>query len=96
MYMYVGPHDHSPGASALARNGLDNGQLYVLAPSDSRQSDEAAFRTGQIRVEWRLIPRAGLLDEAELEAAGVAPGAFRFARPEDVASTRETRTRSSS
>ncbi len=85
VYMYVGPQDHSPGAGVLSRNGLDNGSLYVLAPADPTQADESVFRNGQIRVEWKQIERAGLLDEAQLEAASDALGAFRFARPEDAA-----------
>ena len=86
VYMYVGRKDRSPGASVLRRNGLDNGQLYVLVPADKGSNpDEAAFRSGRISVEWELIPDAGQLDEAQLEAASDAAGAFRFARPEDGA-----------
>jgi len=85
VYMYVGRKDRSPGASVLRRNGLDNGQLYVLVPAHAGNADEAAFRNGSIRVEWELIPNAGDLDEAQLEAASDAAGAFRFARPEDGA-----------
>ena len=85
VYMYVGRKDRSQGASVLRRNGLDNGQLYVLVPAHSGNPDEATFRNGSMRVEWELIPNAGDLDEAQLEAASDAVGAFRFARPEDGA-----------
>ena len=43
------------------------------------------FSSGTIDVEWTLIPNAGALNEAQLEAASDAAGAFRFARPEDGA-----------
>jgi Bacterial protein of unknown function (DUF839) len=84
VYMYVGTKDRSaPGV--LRRNGLDNGQLYVLAPADPANADESVFRTGKIDVKWVLIPNVEALDEGQLEAASDAAGAFRFARPEDGA-----------
>lgn len=85
LYMYVGTKERHAGASVLRRNGLDNGELYVLVPSDSANEDEAAFRNGTIDVEWALIPKADALDEAQLEQASDDLGAFRFARPEDGA-----------
>ena len=85
VYMYVGTKDRSPGTSVLRRNGLDNGALYVLAPVDTSKSSEASFASGSIKVKWVLIPNAENLDEAQLEAASDAAGAFRFARPEDGA-----------
>ena len=36
VYMYVGKKDHRAGAGVLRRNGLDNGELYVLVPADPR------------------------------------------------------------
>ena len=91
VYMYVGKRDLSPGASALRRNGLDNGNLYVLAPVDPSKSSEATFTSGSIPVRWVLIPNAGDLDEAQLEAASDAVGALRFARPEDGAFNKRNR-----
>ena len=85
IYLYVGKKDRSHGAGVLRRNGLDNGQLYVLAPEDPAQSSEASFMSGTIAVAWKLIPNAEALNEAQLEAASDAVGAFRFARPEDGA-----------
>jgi hypothetical protein len=85
VYMYVGTKDRRAGTSVLRRNGLDNGQLYVLVPADPAQASEASFTSGTIEVEWALIPNAGELDEGQLEAASDAAGAFRFARPEDGA-----------
>ncbi|MGH3078302.1 MAG: alkaline phosphatase PhoX [Gaiellaceae bacterium] len=85
LYMYVGTKDRSAGAGVLRRNGLDNGDLYVLVPANTATSSEATFTSGSIAVEWALIPNAGELDEGQLEAASDALGAFRFARPEDGA-----------
>ncbi len=85
LYMYVGKKDRRSGAGVLRRNGLDNGALYVLVPADSANSSEMTFKSGTIDVEWVLIPNAGDLDEAGLEAKSDAAGAFRFARPEDGA-----------
>jgi Bacterial protein of unknown function (DUF839) len=85
LYMYVGKKDRSHGATVLRRNGLDNGELYVLVPGDATKDDESLFRDGSIAVEWALIPNAEDLDEAQLEAVSDALGAFRFARPEDGA-----------
>lgn len=85
VYMYVGTRDLSPGASPLRRNGLDNGQLYVLAPVDPSKSSEATYTSGQIAIKWVLIPNAQNLDEGQLETASDAVGALRFARPEDGA-----------
>jgi hypothetical protein len=85
LYMYVGKQERQPGSSALRRNGLDNGELYVLAPTNPADSSEAAFTSGSINVKWVHIPNAGSLSNAELEAASDAAGAFRFARPEDGA-----------
>jgi len=85
LYMYVGRKDRRPGSSVLRRNGLDNGELYVLTPVDPANSSEAAFASGTIFVKWSLIPNAGSLDEAQLEAASDAAGAITFARPEDGA-----------
>jgi hypothetical protein len=85
VYMYVGKKDRRRGAGVLRANGLDNGELYVMVPSSPSHSSEAGFASGTIDVEWTLIPNAGELDEAQLEAASDAAGAIRFARPEDGA-----------
>lgn len=85
VYMYVGKKERKRGSSVLRRNGLDNGELYVLVPNDPAQSSEVSFTGGSIKVKWALIPNAGQLSDTELEAASDAVGAFRFARPEDGA-----------
>ena len=91
VYMYVGKKDPRPGASVLRRNGLDNGQLYVLVPADPAKASEAQFTSGTIAVEWRLIPDADDLSDPELEAASDAVGALTFARPEDGAFNKRNR-----
>ncbi|MBA2742283.1 MAG: DUF839 domain-containing protein [Actinobacteria bacterium] len=85
VYMYVGKKQTAPGSSVLRRNGLDNGELYALAPVDPAKGSEAEFTSGTIQVKWALIPNAGALSDPELETATDAAGAFRFARPEDGA-----------
>jgi hypothetical protein len=91
LYLYVGKKDPRRGAGVLRRNGLDNGDLYVLVPSDPARGSEAQFTGGTIDVEWRLVPNAGELSDPELEAASDALGAFTFARPEDGAFNRRDR-----
>ena len=91
VYMYVGRKDPRRGAGPLRRNGLDNGELYVLAPANRANASEAQFTGGTIDVVWRLIPNAGALSEVGLEAATDAVGAFTFARPEDGAFNKRDR-----
>ena len=57
LYMYVGHQ----GADAqrrprCARNGLDNGKMYVFI-SCGRRHDEPVFGSGKIKVKWAQIPR---------------------------------------
>ncbi|MBA3381658.1 MAG: DUF839 domain-containing protein [Actinobacteria bacterium] len=91
VYMYVGKKDRRAGAGVLGRNGLDNGELHVLVPSDASKSSEASFTSGSIDVEWAPIPNADELTAVQLEAASDAVGAFRFARPEDGAFNKRNR-----
>ncbi|MGZ8438988.1 MAG: alkaline phosphatase PhoX, partial [Candidatus Limnocylindrales bacterium] len=85
LYMYVGRKERHAGAGVLRRNGLDNGELYVLARADGVPASEADFASGSFRVKWVLIPNADDLDEGQLEAASDAVNAIRFARLEDGA-----------
>jgi Bacterial protein of unknown function (DUF839) len=84
LYLYVGEKELS--GTTLHRNGLDNGRLYVFA-AKSGPSTEAANGTPGTTVdgEWKLIPNAESLTEAQLEAAADAVGAFGFVRIEDGA-----------
>jgi hypothetical protein len=85
LYLYVGTQDHGKGASPLARNGLDNGELYVLVSDDPTKIDEATFTEGSLATRWVEIPDAGTLSDVDLEAAADAAGAIGFVRMEDGA-----------
>jgi hypothetical protein len=85
LFMYVGRKDRSAGASVLARNGLDNGALYVFRSHDSARNSERTFTSGSVTGEWVEIPNAGSITDAQLEAASDAVGAMTFIRPEDGA-----------
>src|ERR671914_635376 len=85
LYMYVGKKDRSAGASALARNGLDNGTLYVFRSLDPARNSERSFTSGSVTGEWVPIPDAEALTDTQLEAASDAAGAMTFVRPEDGA-----------
>jgi Bacterial protein of unknown function (DUF839) len=85
LYMYVGTKDRSRKASALARNGLDNGKLYVFRSLEPARNSERTFTSGSVTGEWVEIPGAEGLTDTELEAASDAVGAMTFVRPEDGA-----------
>jgi hypothetical protein len=85
LYMYVGKKDRSRKATALARNGLDNGTLYVFRSLDPARNSERTFTSGSVTGEWVPIPNAEGLTDTELEAASDAAGAMTFVRPEDGA-----------
>jgi Alkaline phosphatase PhoX len=85
LYMYVGKKDRSAGASSLARNGLDDGSVYVFRAFDPTRNSERTFTSGSVTGEWVEIPNVESLSAAELEAASDAAGAMTFVRPEDGA-----------
>jgi hypothetical protein len=85
LYMYVGAKDRSRKASVLARNGLDNGKLYVFRSLDPARNSERTFTSGSVTGEWAQIPNAENLTDTQLEAASDAAGAMTFVRPEDGA-----------
>jgi hypothetical protein len=85
LYMYVGTKERAPGASALRRNGLDNGSLYVFVSDVQGKTNEASFQEGTINGHWQLIPGADEMTDTELEIASDALGAFGFVRIEDGA-----------
>lgn len=85
LYMYVGEKKRTPGATVLERNGLVDGTLYVYAAKNARIVGEPQFHEGTITGKWVAIPGADAMDEAQLDAASDAVGAFKFARPEDGA-----------
>jgi secreted PhoX family phosphatase len=81
LYLYVGKKDRSGHASALARNGLDNGKLYVFRSLDAGRNSGRTFIGGSVTGEWVEIPDAEDLTDTELEAASDAVGAMTFVRP---------------
>jgi hypothetical protein len=85
LYMYVGKKDRSEHTSALARNGLDDGTLYVFRSLELARNSEATFKTGSVTGEWVEIPNAENLTDMQLEAASDAVNAMTFIRPEDGA-----------
>jgi hypothetical protein len=85
LYMYVGKKDRSADASVLARNGLDNGKLYVFRSLDTARNSERTFTSGSVTGQWIEIPNVGSLSDVQLEAASDAVGAMTFVRPEDGA-----------
>jgi hypothetical protein len=85
LYMYVGKKDRSAGASVLARNGLDEGALYVFRSLDPARNSERTFTSGSVTGEWVEIPNAENLTDVQLEAANDAANAMTFIRPEDGA-----------
>nr|MBA2263597.1 DUF839 domain-containing protein [Chloroflexota bacterium] len=83
-WMYVGKKD--PNASdPLARNGLNNGTLYVARSLDLTRNSEATFRSGVVDLEWVPIEGAESMSAAQLETAADAVNAMTFVRPEDGA-----------
>jgi secreted PhoX family phosphatase len=85
LYMYVGQKDFTPGADPLARNGLIGGRMYVLAATTPGMATEVNFQSGSIEAHWVEIAGVAGMNEAQLDAAAVAAGAFGFAKSEDGA-----------
>jgi hypothetical protein len=85
LYMYVGKKDRSANATALERNGLVDGKLYVFRSHDAARNSERTFTSGSVTGDWIEIPNAGSLTDVQLEAASDAAGAMTFIRPEDGA-----------
>ena len=85
LFMYVGEKDRSAPSGSLARNGLDNGSLYVFVGDDSAKNSELGFQSGTTTGDWVLIPGAETMTDVQLEAAADAAGAFAFVRIEDGA-----------
>ncbi len=84
VYMYVG--DKQPGAaSVLSRNGLDNGQLFVMAWVDTTRRNEATFtvKGSSVPVRWAQVNYNQ--NDAGLEAQAQAVGSFNLVRVEDLA-----------
>jgi secreted PhoX family phosphatase len=85
LYMYVGKKVRSRDATAMRRNGLDNGLMYAFVSDTPGKTTELEFTEGTIEGHWAEIPNAEALTDVELEAASDALGAFGFVRTEDGA-----------
>jgi hypothetical protein len=85
LYLYVGTK--MPGATdPLTRNGLDNGQLYVLASDDPSRNRESTFnvKNTSVMCHWSAVNHAQ--SDAALDAQSRTVGSFLFVRIEDGAS----------
>jgi hypothetical protein len=85
LYMYVGMKERTKGATAMRRNGLDNGVMYAFVSDTPGLTTELEFTTGSIEGHWAALPDASALTDVQLEAAADAIGAFGFIRTEDGA-----------
>jgi hypothetical protein len=91
LYMYVGKKDRSARASALERNGLVGGTLYVFRSLDPTRNSERTVTSGSVTGEWVEIPDAAEMTADQLEAASDAAGAMTFVRPEDATFNKNNR-----
>ncbi|MCA9728399.1 MAG: T9SS type A sorting domain-containing protein [Candidatus Eisenbacteria bacterium] len=99
LWLYVGKKDALGTGSFLDRNGLARGDLYVWVEDNGNQSPEDFHGTGETRhgVFKRLpyynpgmagtngFDEYGWATEAKQDELAALAGAFRFSRPEDVA-----------
>lgn len=100
MYLYVGDKSNDPGASFTERNGLTGGQLYVWAAEDAAVLNPNDFGgTGASTPgKWVAIDAhrpdlagtpgyddLGYASQNKMDELTQTAGAFRFSRPEDVA-----------
>jgi hypothetical protein len=99
LYMYVGDKNAVGDGSYLDRNGLAKGKMYVWASASGDANPSTFNADGSTRNgSWVEIPNfdpskagaagydaLGYANQATLRAAATSVGAFRFSRPEDVA-----------
>lgn len=85
IYLYVGQKDFTPGAHPLARNGLVGGKFYVFVSATPGLANEAAFQSGTMDGRWVELTGVASMDEAQLETASDAVGAFGLSKAEDGA-----------
>lgn len=106
LYLYVGQKNALGDNSFLDRNGLAEGKLYVWKANGGDASPvdfngNGSTRNGQwIEIQNRDISKAGTpgydalgyADQQTLRTQATAVGAFRFSRPEDVATNPQDST----
>ncbi len=84
VYMYVGEKQRR-SSDVLAKNGLVEGKIYVLAGSGADAGkNEASFTTGTAQVQWVEIVNGASLTAAQLITAATNAGGFGFVRVEDA------------
>jgi hypothetical protein len=84
VYMYVGEKQRR-STDVLAKNGLVNGKIYVLAGAgaDAGKS-EATFTTGTLSAQWVEIVNGASLTASQLITAATNAGGFGMVRVEDT------------
>jgi len=82
VYQYIGTKQRR-SASALDKNGLTNGKIYILCGRDA-QHNEGTFTTGSLPMKWVEIVGGSAMTDAQLLAAADAAGSFGFVRVEDA------------
>lgn len=82
IYMYVGAKQRR-ATSALDKNGLTGGKVYVLAGATA-QHNEGTFTSGSLPIKWVEIPNAATLTAGQLSTTADSLGAFGFIRVEDA------------
>lgn len=83
VYMYVGSKKRT-ATSALDKNGLTGGKVYVLASAGATQENEGTFTTGSLAMKWAEIPNAAAKNSSQMMAAADLAGGFGFVRVEDT------------
>ncbi|ATC64497.1 hypothetical protein CMV30_11325 [Nibricoccus aquaticus] len=83
VFLYVGTKQRR-SESALDKNGLTSGKIYVLGGKGAdANKNEASFTAGTIQSRWIEIPNAAALSSAQLKTAAGTAGGFGFVRVED-------------
>lgn len=98
MYMYVGTKGAKGDNSFLDRNGLASGDMYVWVADGKTNPTDFSGQGSQANGRWEKITNfdpskagqpgydaQGYASASELRTQASAKGAFRFSRPEDVA-----------
>lgn len=83
VYLYAGRKLRT-SPSALDKNGLTGGKIYVLASATGTQQNEGTFTTGTLAMKWAEIPDAASKSSTQLMAAADLAGGFGFVRVEDT------------
>jgi hypothetical protein len=93
MFMYVGTKNRT-SSDPLVRNGLVGGQFYVLRGLNEDANYEFDFygEGNATQCEWVRIPNIASKSYTQLKDAAIAQDFFRFARVEDGAWSKVSKT----